>query len=427
MESKTASSWTRVRFGLFGGILAVWIFYAACSSDPDAASTVTLDPASATMVSLGETLTLTATARTSEGQEVAGASFTWSSSNDAVATVEQSGLVTAAANGTVTVTATTGGVNGTASVEVAQVATRVDVSPPSATITAYGTDGAVQLTASAFDAGDSPIPSAMFSWTSSDDQVALVGLTGAVTTTGAGTATITATRDGASAGSAITSNPPTVPTANLQAHYPFTGNAADASGNGRDGTVTGATLQPDRFENTDGAYRFGIDAFVDLGSVFDGVSTPFTISVWAFRTTPSAAHPIIVSDDHQTDQIGFWLELNVSEFLTVGYADGVDASAGRRTKTSAAGVPLTRWSHLAATVRGPTDMTLYINGVEVTGNYEGSGGTIVHDAGAPARIGLRTLSAPSFWEGLLDDIRIYDRSLSDTEIMQLFDEGGLNN
>ena len=152
-----------------------------------------------------------------------------------------------------------------------------------------------------------------------------------------------------------------------------------------------------------------------------------TLSVWALRTTPSASHPIVVSDDHQTNQIGFWLELNVSEFLTVGYADGVDASAGRRTKTSAAGVPLTGWSHLAATVRGSTDMTLYIDGVEVAGNYEGSGGTIVHDAGAPARIGLRTLGAPSFWEGLLDDIRIYDRSLSDTEIMQLFDEGGLNN
>jgi hypothetical protein len=72
-------------------------------------------------------------------------------------------------------------------------------------------------------------------------------------------------------------------------------------------------------------------------------------------------------------------------------------------------------------------MTLYVNGVEVAGNYEGSGGALVHDAGAPARIGLRTLSAPNFWEGLLDDLRIYDRSLSDAEIMQLYDEGGLNN
>ncbi len=51
----------------------------------------------------------------------------------------------------------------------------------------------------------------------------------------------------------------------------------------------------------------------------------------------------------------------------------------------------------------------------------------MRDAGAQALIGFRTLGAPDSWEGFLDDLRVYDRSLSDAEVMQLYEEGGSNN
>ena len=51
----------------------------------------------------------------------------------------------------------------------------------------------------------------------------------------------------------------------------------------------------------------------------------------------------------------------------------------------------------------------------------------MRNAGAQALIGFRTLGAPDSWEGFLDDLRVYDRSLSDAEIMQLNDEGGVTN
>ena len=47
------------------------------------------------------------------------------------------------------------------------------------------------------------------------------------------------------------------PNAGLVAHYPFNGNAADGSGNGRDGVVNGATLTADRFGNANSAFLFG--------------------------------------------------------------------------------------------------------------------------------------------------------------------------
>lgn len=50
----------------------------------------------------------------------------------------------------------------------------------------------------------------------------------------------------------------------LTAYYPFNGNANDASGNGNNGTVNGATLTADRFGNANSAYRFNGASWVQL-------------------------------------------------------------------------------------------------------------------------------------------------------------------
>ena len=48
----------------------------------------------------------------------------------------------------------------------------------------------------------------------------------------------------------------------LVAYYPFNGNANDESGNGNHGTVNGATLTEDRFDNADGAYDGRVPVFL---------------------------------------------------------------------------------------------------------------------------------------------------------------------
>jgi uncharacterized protein YjdB len=55
---------------------------------------------------VGDTVDLTASVLDEEGEEIAGATISWSSSNTAVATVDSSGMMTAVGEGTVTVTAT---------------------------------------------------------------------------------------------------------------------------------------------------------------------------------------------------------------------------------------------------------------------------------------------------------------------------------
>ena len=153
-------------------------------------------PAEATIAALGDTLRLAAEAFDANGRAVAGAEFSWESSDDAVATVDGSGLVTAAGNGTVTITASAGGASGAAVVTVMQSPDSVAVLPAEATIAALG--DTLRLAAEAFDANGRAVAGAEFSWESSDDAVATVDGSGLVTAAGNGTVTITASAGGAS-------------------------------------------------------------------------------------------------------------------------------------------------------------------------------------------------------------------------------------
>ena len=92
---------------------------------PPSVASVAVTPSIATLVSLGETVQLNASAQDASGNAISGKTFTWSSSDAGVVAVSSSGEVTAVANGSVTITATADGVNGTAAVDVNQVATQL--------------------------------------------------------------------------------------------------------------------------------------------------------------------------------------------------------------------------------------------------------------------------------------------------------------
>ena len=101
-----------------GLMAAAALFLAvACGSDPQVADSVTVSPAESTLAS-GKTVQLTAKVADKDGGAIADAKVTWSSSDDKVATVSDSGLVTAVASGKATVTATSDSKKGTATVTV---------------------------------------------------------------------------------------------------------------------------------------------------------------------------------------------------------------------------------------------------------------------------------------------------------------------
>lgn len=83
---------------------------------------VAVTPATAS-ITVGDTAQLTATPQSASGAALTGRTVTWSSLSTAVATVSSTGLVTAVAPGSATITATSEGQSGTASVTVTPVPT----------------------------------------------------------------------------------------------------------------------------------------------------------------------------------------------------------------------------------------------------------------------------------------------------------------
>ncbi|MGE0554092.1 MAG: Ig-like domain-containing protein [Gemmatimonadales bacterium] len=153
----------------------------------------------------GDVVQMTATVLDAAGLPV-DAVVTWTSSDLAVATVDQTGLVTAVAAGSVTISASAGGVSGGAGGSV-----KKPVQPASITVnpasTAVAIGGTVQLTADVRDAAGNPV-SKTVTWSSSAMGVATVSSTGLVTGISVGSATITARIQTLSASAAVTVNPP---------------------------------------------------------------------------------------------------------------------------------------------------------------------------------------------------------------------------
>ena len=161
--------------------------------DPPRPTTITVSPATTELTALGATGQFSAEVRDQNGQAMAGATVTWASSAAAVATVNASGLVTAVANGTASITATAGSASGSATVTVAQEVSAVAVTPDTATVLEGDT---LRLAATATDANGQVVTGVEFAWASGDTAVAVVDASGLVTGVGAGQAQVTATAAG---------------------------------------------------------------------------------------------------------------------------------------------------------------------------------------------------------------------------------------
>ena len=166
-------------------------------------ASVSVSPSTVSLV-VGQTVQLTATPRDAAGNPLPGRPVTWQSSDNAIASVNASGLVSGVApGGPVTITATSEGQNGTATVTVAvPPVVSVTVTPSSASV---ATGQTVQLTATPKDASGNPLSGRAISWTSSDNTIATVSGSGLVTGgAGGGSVTITATSEGRSGTARIT-------------------------------------------------------------------------------------------------------------------------------------------------------------------------------------------------------------------------------
>ncbi len=131
---------------------------------------------------------------------------TWSSSNDSIATVENTGVVTGMGPGTATITATSGDISGTTTIMATSATlTSISLSPASARIPSTPAGITQQFTATgSFSDGTSLDISTQVIWSSSNIAVATITSGGLATSLAGGISTITATYQTISANTILT-------------------------------------------------------------------------------------------------------------------------------------------------------------------------------------------------------------------------------
>lgn len=207
----------------------------------------------------------------------------------------------------------------------------------------------------------------------------------------------------------------------LLIHYAFNGNVEDETGNYDEGDVFGATLTTDRDGNENSAYRFdGVNDAIDLGDILDNVELPVTISAWI---KPENSNNMIVftSQDNLPVYNGFYLYAGGTA-ISAGYGDGQGENhqAYRRgiAKTGLAD-QVGEWIHVCAVIESATDMTLYVNGEDVGGTFDGTSDEPM-DSDFPedvARVGKWTSNGiTSFFKGSIDEIKVWERALNPSEV-----------
>lgn len=202
----------------------------------------------------------------------------------------------------------------------------------------------------------------------------------------------------------------------LIAHYPFNGTANDASGNGYNGTVSGATLIADRLGNADSAYNFdGIDNYISLPSFTIGGE--FSLSAWLNRNDSSTSWQRIIDfGNGQADNNLIVGLVNQNLFVDVFWGG---SSVHIETSEN---VPQGQWTHVAATIAADGLVQLYLNGV-LKGS--GWGYNIPYFSRTYQYIGKSNWAGDSYLSTKMDDLRMYNRvlSLHDIEALYTYENG----
>jgi uncharacterized protein YjdB len=173
---------------------------------PIASISVSVNPSS---ILTGQTAQASATPLDGIGAALTGRTIAWQSSNSGIASVSQAGVVTAGSSGTATITASSEGIDGSATVSVSAPApipvASVSVSPTSSSLLVGAT---VQLSATTRDGGNNVLAGRVVTWSSANTAIARVSSSGLVTAVAAGNVSITASSEGKTASAAITVTAP---------------------------------------------------------------------------------------------------------------------------------------------------------------------------------------------------------------------------
>ncbi len=188
--------------------------------------------------------------------------------------------------------------------------------------------------------------------------------------------------------------------------------ANDSTGNGNSGTLAGTTLPTWGAGKINNALTFnGVDDEVDVPSASVlKPATAFTVAAWV-KPTSTSDMAVVKSPDGTGFGTGWRLTLSSTTGVTTYITTSVSGNTSANVGSTVAG----QWSHVAFVYDG-NFLTAYLNGV--AGTPTPATGTVTYGASDVLKIGKS--SGVSYFSGIIDDVRIYNRALSASDMLTLY-------
>ncbi|MEM7345222.1 MAG: LamG domain-containing protein [Chloroflexota bacterium] len=207
----------------------------------------------------------------------------------------------------------------------------------------------------------------------------------------------------------------------LIACYAFSGNANDSSGNNNHGTVQGAILTTDRFGHTNRAYQFdGINDYIRVPhSDSLNINESISLVAWVKFEAGGAFSPRVLHKEKAYELFTG----NTAASRPIIF--GLNASSGtphiylNSITTYDAG----NWMFLVGTYDG-SQVKLYNNGGLVIQQAYSS---TIFSSSSHLEIGRNGFNGNDDYKGIIDDVRIYNRALSEQEILELYQRSDKQN
>ncbi len=206
-------------------------------------------------------------------------------------------------------------------------------------------------------------------------------------------------------------------------HLPMNGNASDISGNGLHGVVNAATLTTDRMGNANSAYEFNgtsSNIMLPFSSLYNIPSSgQFTLSAWILPYTSNSTKALVVRSEFNSNfNLSMWnygLYILSNKAMS-GYANN-NFLVGSSTFAE-----FGCWHHLAVTYNNGI-WVLYVDGkLEAQDNSQTK--FITQSASAPIGIGRKGAASGDYFNGKIDDVRMYSTALTFAQIKQQFAYAG---
>jgi hypothetical protein len=218
-----------------------------------------------------------------------------------------------------------------------------------------------------------------------------------------------------------------LPTNGLVGWYPFNGNANDESGLGTNGVINSALLSNDRFGNNNEAFYFnGTTSNIDLGinPSINSILNDFSLSYWI----KSEVNGGTIFANYSSQGGSSWriaAKINSNGTIGTGYLINPNWQS---TNSSPYTITLNQWFHYTFTRSGGST-NIYINGILISNNSLST--AQLNNPTFPAattKIGFNFPSSggSDYFKGILDDIGIWNRALTQEEITALYTNCDLN-